>query len=74
MRDIAGPILGIDSKLDHAMERRIRPIPDPRHEPVLDRVDMDVIHMTREVVLIAYGMLSVAPLPNSAFAFGGATA
>src|SRR4030088_2566312 len=74
MRNIAGPILWIDSKLDHATERRIRPIPDPRHEFVLDRVDMDIIQMTREAVLIADGMLPVAPLPNSAFAFGGATA
>jgi hypothetical protein len=71
IRDIACPILGIDSKLHHTMERRIRPIADSRHEPVLDRVDMDVIHMTREIVLIANGMFPIAPLPDATFAFGG---
>jgi hypothetical protein len=39
---------------------------------MLDRVDMDVIDMTREIVLIANGMLPTAPLPDTAFAFGGA--
>ena len=60
------------SELHHTMERRIRPIADSRHEPMLDRVDMDVIHMTREIVLIANGVLPVASLPDTAFAFGGA--
>ena len=50
----------------------MRPIPDPWHKPMLDRVDMDVIHMTREIVLIANGVLPVASLPDTAFAFGGA--
>jgi hypothetical protein len=72
--DIACPVLGIDSEFHHTMERRIRPIPDPWHEPMLDRVDMDVIDMTREIVLIANGTLPIAPLPDAAFAFGGAAA
>src|ERR1700694_5734250 len=71
IRDIACPILGIDSELHHTMERRIGPIAGSRHEPMLDRVDMDVIHMTREIVLIANGMLPIAPLPDATFAFGG---
>src|SRR6202047_1304740 len=73
IRDIACPILGIDSKLYHTMERRIRPIADPRHNPMFYRVDMDIIHMTRQILLVADGMLPIAPLPDAAFAFGGAT-
>jgi len=46
-------------------------IPDPRHQPMLDRVDMDVIDTTREIVLIANGN-APNPLPDTAFAFGGA--
>jgi hypothetical protein len=40
---------------------------------MLDRVDMDIIHMTGKIVLVADGMLPIAPLPDAAFAFGGAT-
>jgi hypothetical protein len=39
---------------------------------MLDRVDMDVINMTREIVLIANGVLPIALLPDTAFTFGGA--
>ena len=39
---------------------------------MLGRVDMDVIDMPREIVLVANRMLPVAPLPDAAFAFGGA--
>ena len=38
---------------------------------MLDRVDMDIIHVTREIVVIANGMFPIAPLPDAAFAFGG---
>ena len=72
IRDVSCPIRGIDSELYPAVERRIRPIPDARHNPMLDRADVDVIDVTREIVPIANGMLPIAPLPNAAFAFGGA--
>src|SRR5258705_11921805 len=52
------------------MKRRIRPIPDPRHIPMLDRVDMNVVDVTREIAFIANGMLPVAPLPDTAFTLG----
>ena len=48
----------------------MRPIPDPRQQPVLDRVDVDVVDMTSEVVLVANGVLPIAPLPDAAFSFG----
>jgi hypothetical protein len=72
VRDIACPVLRIDSKLHHAMERRVRPIPDLRDKSVLDGVDMDVIDMMRKIVLVANGVLPIAPLSDAAFALGGA--
>ena len=50
----------------------MRPIPDPRHQPVLERVDMNVVDVTSEIVLIANGVLPIATLPDTALAFGGA--
>jgi hypothetical protein len=55
------------------MERRIRPITDPRDKAMLNRVDMDIIHMTRKIVLIADGVLPITTLPDAALAFGGTT-
>jgi len=72
LRHITRPILGIDPELHHAVERRIRPIRYPRHKPMLDRVDMNVIDVSREIIVIANDMLPIAPLPDAAFAFGGA--
>jgi hypothetical protein len=37
---------------------------------MLDRVDMEVIQMTRKIVLVADGVLPIAPLPDTAFALG----
>ena len=48
----------------------MRPIPDPPHQPVLDRVDVDVVDMTSEVALVSKGVLPIAPLPDAAFSFG----
>jgi hypothetical protein len=48
----------------------MRPIPDPRHQPVLDRVDVDVVDMTSEVAIVLNGVLPIAPLPDAAFSFG----
>jgi hypothetical protein len=73
VRDIACPIFGVDSKFYHLVERRIRPITNPRHKPMLDRVDMDVIQMTRKIVLVANGVLPITSLPDAALAFGGTT-
>ena len=39
---------------------------------MLDRVDMNIIGMTGEIVIVADGMLPIATLPDAAFAFGGA--
>jgi hypothetical protein len=71
-RDIASPIVGVYSDLHHTMKRRIRPIQHPRHQPMLDRVDMDVIEVTRKIVLVANGMFPITPLPDPGLRFGGA--
>ena len=43
-----------------------------RHEPMLNRIDMDVIDMTSEIVLIPDRMLPKTPLPDTAFTLRGA--
>jgi hypothetical protein len=53
------------------MKRRMRPIRRVRHETVLDWVEMRVVHVSREVAIIANRVLPVPPLPNAAFATVG---
>ena len=38
---------------------------------MLYRIDMNVVGVTREIVVVANGMFPTAPLPDAAFAFGG---
>ena len=71
-REIARPILGTDFQSYHAVERRIRPIPDPRHQTVLDRGDVGAVRMTVKIAPVADGMLPIAALPDAASAVGGA--
>jgi hypothetical protein len=52
------------------MKRRIWPIRRVRHEIVLDWVEMRVVHVSREVAIIADRVLPIPPLPNAAFATG----
>lgn len=47
----------------------MRPIRRVRHETVLYRVEMDVIHVGGEIAIIADRVLP--PLPNAAFATVG---
>jgi hypothetical protein len=42
--------------------------PPVRRQTVLDRVEMDVIHVGGEIAIIADRVLPVPPLPNAAFA------
>src|SRR5262249_38990551 len=46
------------------LKRRMRPITDARHNPMFDRVEMDVIDMTGKIVLVADGVLPKSPLPK----------
>src|SRR5665213_3750567 len=69
--NVVGPVLRIDSTLHHAMKRRMRPVAYPCHESMLDRVDMDIVDMPREIGLVANGVLPIASLPDPAFAPAG---
>jgi len=44
----------------------MRPIPDPCHKVMLDRVDVNVIDVTSEIVGVANGMFPITPLPDAA--------
>jgi hypothetical protein len=46
--------------------------PGSRDHLMLGRIDMDVINMPREIILVANGVLPIAPLPDASFALGGA--
>jgi hypothetical protein len=48
------------------MERRMPPIPDPRDRPRFDRIDMNIVDMTREIVLVADRVLPITPLLDTA--------
>ena len=39
---------------------------------VFDRIEMDVIEMTRKIAFVEHRMLPKSPLPNPVFAFRGA--
>jgi len=44
------------------------PISGPGYETVLDRVEMDVIHMSGIVAFVADRVFPIAPLPDAALA------
>ena len=68
---IARPIRGINAELHHAVKRRMGPVGHSCHKTMLQRIDVDMIDVTHEVVLIANGVLPIAALPDSALALGG---
>jgi hypothetical protein len=49
------------------MKRTPFPIPDPRDQPVLDRVEMQVIHAPLEIGIVSNLMFPEPALPNAAF-------
>ena len=72
LRTIAGPVDRIIAKPHMAMKRGPCPVAYARDQPMLDRIDVDVVDMAHEIAFIAYGMLPIAALPDSAFAPCGA--
>ena len=46
----------------------MRPVRRVRHETMLDRVEMRIVHVSRKVAIVADRVLPVPPLPNAAFA------
>ena len=53
------------------MKRRMRAIHRVRQETVLDGVEVRIVHVIREVAIIADRVLPVPPLLNAAFATVG---
>ena len=68
----AGPISGIYALLNKAVKGGIGPIGHSCHMAVLDRVEVQVIHMRAKVRLIADAVFPVTPLPDATLAPGSA--
>src|SRR5712664_2847968 len=51
------------------MKAAVRPILDLRNVSMLDRVVMNIIDVTGQIVVIANSMLPIAPLPDAFVAF-----
>ena len=67
---IACPVQRQPSALHNPVKAGLRPILHSTHQPVLDRVEMDVIHMTLQIIVVANLMLPVATLPDAFLASG----
>jgi hypothetical protein len=50
------------------MQRGKRPSYGRRHQPVLDRIEMDVVSAPFKILVISNGMFPEPPLPNGVFA------
>jgi hypothetical protein len=58
-----GPIRRINTLLDQTMKSRIRPIHQPFDQTMLERIDMDVIHVRTKIRLIANQVFPISTLP-----------
>ena len=47
------------------LETAVRPITDAADQPVLDRIEMDVFHVSTQILVVANPMLPKAPLPDT---------
>ncbi len=61
------PIWRIDAARHITMEGGIRPIGHPGDMTMLERVDMDVIHMAAVILLIPDQMFPIMALPDAPF-------
>ena len=50
----------------------MRPIPNSLYKTMLDRIDMNVVDVTSQIVLIADRVLPITPLPDATLPLGGA--
>ena len=64
-----GPVGGIHTAPDVAMEARIWPFADRARETMFDRLEVDVIRVALEIPLVTNDMLPEPALPDSALAF-----
>jgi hypothetical protein len=51
------------------MEAAVRPIGDPADMPMLHRIEVNVIDMTRQIGIIANRVLPVTSLPDALLSF-----
>src|SRR5262245_55080046 len=70
LAQITAPVGGQHSAFDVAMKAAVRPIAHARHMPMLNGIEMDVVHVALEVRVIMDHMLPVAALPQPALAPG----
>src|SRR4029077_20447999 len=63
----ARPIQRNDSRADIAVKRRVRPIAHPRHQPVLEWIDVAILDMAGIVGFIADQVFPESPLPDATF-------
>ena len=64
---IGRPISRENPALHIPVKRRIGPIDSARHQPMFDRVVVDVIHVMFEIDLISYLMFPETSLPQVGF-------
>ena len=62
---IARPIRRIRPVFHKAVKARIRPIRDPRHKAMFDRIVVEVVAVNVEIALIANRMFPEPPLPDA---------
>ena len=63
----------LHAELYISMKRGIWPIRGAAHVPVFDWVEVDVVHVSLPIGLIAQGMFPEAALPDAALAFPDST-
>ena len=69
LRKDATPMFFVNAFFYKTEEAAVRPIPWFFHQPMLDRIIMDVINMAIKVVLIPDQMFPKPPLPQTLFFF-----
>ncbi|KIU45223.1 hypothetical protein QU42_14535 [Bradyrhizobium sp. UASWS1016] len=66
-RDVTTPVAWEQSCAHVAMKRRMWPIAYPCDMPMLQRINVAVLNMTRVIGLVAYQVFPEPTLPDSAF-------
>lgn len=64
----AAPVARIDAPFDQLVKRGMRSVRNAFDQSVLHGVEMNVVHVCLKIVLIAYQVFPVAPLPDVTFA------
>ena len=62
------PIRRIDTMRCQQVKRRIRPVNHPAHQTMLERIDMDVIHVRSKIPIVANQVFPITSLPDATFA------